>query len=425
MHPSSRDGLDEHSGICSDASVQVCLERGGNSSLLPCTCYFSRQTFGHIAVKFSLLKRMPWIPNQSKRLGGIGRSKEEDDDFWAAVLNKRLQIIVHCDAQNFIDLLDLAAGMVNPEQFLHSLPENRLQSLLADADFLKFEIPATAGIARRARNIDPRSTDESNIYKMPCILSRKLFRTGASVMTCVSNLGDVALSLRRPPIYVAKWFSYELGAQTIYPYASDSGRMTINGHHDQQVFELLLNKFIDKYVMCEKCVLPEIDLCVEEGTVTGKCKACGHKAGMDDAHKIQSFVMTHPPEVFAYPARVIDVSQDADMVIGKSLAGDEVFRIAGVPESHNVGNIRRRIAEALHVCPSNLYVFEEARQLCDMDSISRMRFCVKQEIPTGPPCPPTGLAKAWEEERQRRTSAISSSSSSTSSSSTSSSSSND
>jgi len=255
---------------------------------------------------------------------------------------------------------------------------------------------------------------------MPCILTKKMgLSSWSSSGTCVFNLGEVALSLRRPPIYLSKWFSYELGCATSYPYLNDVGRSRITGHQNQSVIENSLNKFIEKYVLCPRCGLPEMDMCVEQGAVKGKCKACGHKVELGDGHKIQNFITTHPPEVFAYPARAIEVSHNADLIAGKNLAGDELFCIAGGSESRNVGKIRHRIAVTLRTCPSNLTVFEGDRHLCDIDSINSTNFCVKQEIPT---LLTTGLTKARERTRQRQTRARQASTNSTSSSSTSSSS---
>merc|ERR1712066_650082 len=82
-------------------------------------------------------------------------------------------------------------------------------------------------------------------------------------------MGDVARALKRPPQYTTKWFGNELGAQSTYTNKEGEGeRSIVNGAHDTGVFQTLLDKFIEKYVCCENCHLPEIDMFIKKGNIT-------------------------------------------------------------------------------------------------------------------------------------------------------------
>merc|ERR1711953_1241812 len=97
--------------------------------------------------------------------------------------------------------------------------------------------------------------------------------------------------------YTTKWFGHELGAQSTYTNKESQGeRAIVNGHHDPPIFQTMLDKFIDKYVLCENCRLPEIDMSVKRGLIVAKCKACGWAGGLDNGHRLAAFIVRNPPD---------------------------------------------------------------------------------------------------------------------------------
>merc|ERR1712217_11765 len=119
---------------------------------------------------------------------------------------------------------------------------------------------------------------------------------GNGSKTSVVNMGDVARAIKRPPQYTTKWFGTELGAQSTYTNKAGEGeRAVVNGHHDTVVFQQMLDKFIDTYVLCKNCHLPEIDLIVKKGWISAKCAACGWNGDLDNNHRIANFILTNPP----------------------------------------------------------------------------------------------------------------------------------
>lgn len=59
----------------------------------------------------------------------------------------------------------------------------------------------------------------------------------------------------------------------------------------------ILDKFIEKYVMCAKCTYPEINILVRKGKLYSDCMACGHRQLLDMRHRISNFILKNPPEV--------------------------------------------------------------------------------------------------------------------------------
>lgn len=144
-------------------------------------------------------------------------------------------------------------------------------------------------------NIPSSVDDPAYRYKMPRLVSRKEGRGNGS-KTGILNMGDVARALKRDPVYITKFIGYELGAQSAYTNKENEGeRVVINGHHDTPIFQTLVDKFIEKYVLCPGCKLPEIDMIVKKGTICAGCKACGWGGDLDNHHKIATYICKNPP----------------------------------------------------------------------------------------------------------------------------------
>merc|ERR1712039_492526 len=88
-----------------------------------------------------------------------------------------------------------------------------------------------------------------------------------------------------------------LAVKTSYSNKEGEGeRAIVNGHHDTQVLQDLIDKFIEKFVLCLGCSLPEIDMVVKKGLVVAACKACGWSGALDNDHRLASYIVKHPPD---------------------------------------------------------------------------------------------------------------------------------
>merc|ERR1712107_660220 len=101
-------------------------------------------------------------------------------------------------------------------------------------------------------------------------------------------------ALARPPTYVTKYFGCELGAQTQFDIKAE--RYIVNGCHDAGKMQDMLDGFIKKFVLCEKCENPETVLKVKKNMIGASCKACGHIFTLDMRHKLTTFIVKNPPE---------------------------------------------------------------------------------------------------------------------------------
>jgi translation initiation factor 5 len=123
---------------------------------------------------------------------------------------------------------------------------------------------------------------------MPTVFG-KLEGKGNGSKTVVPNISEVALSLHRDPGEVNKFFGCELGSQTTYNTETD--RAIVNGHHTDTVLQQLIHKYIQLFVICPNCGLPETEYKIKAGVIFHKCAACGAKEMVDMTHKLCTFIL--------------------------------------------------------------------------------------------------------------------------------------
>jgi len=99
-------------------------------------------------------------------------------------------------------------------------------------------------------NIPSRVDDPSYRYKMPPIQT-KVEGKGNGIKTKLMNLEAVSKHLRIPPQYPLRFVGAEVGANC------DVKVNTVNGQFSTVDIQALIDKFIDKFILCKTCNLPE------------------------------------------------------------------------------------------------------------------------------------------------------------------------
>nr|XP_019527562.1 eukaryotic translation initiation factor 5-like [Aedes albopictus]XP_029724138.1 eukaryotic translation initiation factor 5-like [Aedes albopictus]XP_029724139.1 eukaryotic translation initiation factor 5-like [Aedes albopictus]XP_029724140.1 eukaryotic translation initiation factor 5-like [Aedes albopictus]XP_029724180.1 eukaryotic translation initiation factor 5-like [Aedes albopictus]XP_029724181.1 eukaryotic translation initiation factor 5-like [Aedes albopictus]XP_029724182.1 eukaryot len=145
-------------------------------------------------------------------------------------------------------------------------------------------------------NVNRNVADVFYRYKMPRI-NAKVEGKGNGIKTVIVNMADVARAIGRPATYPTKYFGCELGAQTQFDHKNE--RFIVNGSHDANKLQDLLDGFIRKFVLCPECDNPETDLIVssKKGTISQGCKACGFHGPLEVNHKVNTFIIKNPPNV--------------------------------------------------------------------------------------------------------------------------------
>lgn len=137
-----------------------------------------------------------------------------------------------------------------------------------------------------SRNIGGDINDVSYRYKVPIPKIEHKNRK-----TKITNLSEIANAIKRNPDYISKYFGCELS--TVYKYKNDE--CIINGNHSRQVLDKILDDFINKWVLCSNCELPETDLLVRKNKIYFDCKACGNHSKCNYNHKLAKFILKNLP----------------------------------------------------------------------------------------------------------------------------------
>lgn len=149
------------------------------------------------------------------------------------------------------------------------------------------------------RNVD----DPFYRYKMPRLLA-KVEGKGNGIKTVIVNMPEIAKALDRPPTYPTKYFGCELGAQTQVDSKND--RFIVNGEHDAEKLQHLLDGFIRKFVLCPECDNPETKLAVRKNEIGQSCAACGHATVLRYKDRLTTYIVKNPPGVDAESAEKKD-----------------------------------------------------------------------------------------------------------------------
>ena len=144
-------------------------------------------------------------------------------------------------------------------------------------------------------NIGGDKSDASYRYKMPALIT-KIEGRGNGIKTVILNMAELAKSLHIHPAYPTKFFGIELGAQSKYSAASD--RAVVNGAHQPGDLAKILERFIQQFILCPRCKLPELKMSVKS-SIKIDCAACGHNTTIKTTHKLAQYMIKNPPSALA------------------------------------------------------------------------------------------------------------------------------
>jgi translation initiation factor 5 len=131
--------------------------------------------------------------------------------------------------------------------------------------------------------------DPSYRYKMPTVVG-KIEGRGNGIKTVIVNISELALSLHRDAGEVNKFFGCEMGAQTTFNEEDD--RAVVNGAHSDMEMQQCVHKYIEKFVLCPNCGLPETTYSIKQGCIWHRCAACGAKEMVDMNHKLTTYILS-------------------------------------------------------------------------------------------------------------------------------------
>jgi len=130
--------------------------------------------------------------------------------------------------------------------------------------------------------------DPSYRYKMPLVYG-KVEGRGNGIKTVIPNISELGFSLHRDAGEVNKFFGCELGAQTTFNVKDD--RAVVNGSHTDAALQGMVHKYVESFVLCPQCGLPETKYKIRSGCIYHNCAACGAVEMVDMEHKLCTYIL--------------------------------------------------------------------------------------------------------------------------------------
>ena len=98
-------------------------------------------------------------------------------------------------------------------------------------------------------------------------------------VTVYENFQETLDRLDRDERHVLKFFQSELGTAA---KIDEKGRARFTGEFKQSRIRRALEAYVDGFVTCSECDLPDTRLVTENGTTVLKCDACGALSAVPD-----------------------------------------------------------------------------------------------------------------------------------------------
>lgn len=119
-------------------------------------------------------------------------------------------------------------------------------------------------------------------YKMPVVELRQKHQ-GKYNSTYVLNICAIAKALKTETTYIVKWMGATLGVQATL---TNNEELQLKGLINKEEILTLIRSYIDVYVLCKSCTLPEVDYTAGSRSLRVRCRSCGYRGKCDQSDRI-------------------------------------------------------------------------------------------------------------------------------------------
>ncbi|MFA1612356.1 translation initiation factor IF-2 subunit beta [Halobellus rubicundus] len=159
--------------------------------------------------------------------------------------------------------------------------------------------------------------------------------------TRLTNLGEIADALGRDAEHVHRNVQRELGTNGQF----NGDRARYNGSFTVADFQAAIDEYVDEYVTCTECGLPDTRLVTEDGVDMLRCEACGaFRPVAKRAAKTQSSSGPAVEEGTTYELEITGTGRKGDGVAEK---GKYTIFVSGAQEGQTVRALIERTSGTL------------------------------------------------------------------------------
>jgi len=123
----------------------------------------------------------------------------------------------------------------------------------------------------RAKEKLPEVASKSERFELPKVRGHV-----EGIKTIIVNFFQICDLIGRKPERVLKYLQRTLAT----PGHFEGKRLIFGRKLSSAMINNKVTKYVEEYVLCEKCSKPDTDLVVVNGVLNKKCMACGHKSAI-------------------------------------------------------------------------------------------------------------------------------------------------
>ncbi|WP_435118106.1 translation initiation factor IF-2 subunit beta [Halolamina sp. C58] len=148
--------------------------------------------------------------------------------------------------------------------------------------------------------------------------------------TRFTNLKEIADALSREAEHLHREIQSELGTAGQF----EDGRSRYNGSFSQRDLQAAIDSYIEEFVRCSECGLPDTRLVNEDGTMMLRCEACGaFRPVTKQSTSSSQETTTDIEEGETYEVEITDTGRKGD---GVAKRGEYTMFVSGAEEGETV-----------------------------------------------------------------------------------------
>lgn len=126
-------------------------------------------------------------------------------------------------------------------------------------------------LLKRARSQIPEVVSKHERLELP-----RLYHSVIGMRTIIHNFKEMADALNRDPQHLLKFLTREMATAATL----QESRAIFKGKFSQETFERLIQRYIESFVTCPVCKLPDTKIVKEKRLSFLMCEACGAKSSV-------------------------------------------------------------------------------------------------------------------------------------------------
>lgn len=213
--------------------------------------------------------------------------------------------------------------------------------------------------------------DTNYRYQMPCIQIRH-----EKAKTIIVNIEEISKALKRNSTELIKYISISLSTQ--------HKNYTLSGSYSIVDINKWIHQYIEDFILCNRCRLPETNYVVNENKLHKSCESCGSKSEIKE-HKLLKYILSNVEDHSFVRSKSMTILNSVDLEVeDKGTSYKETSYMMKFKDLINRQELSDSETSELDVELSNLLnvIFEKLENLKDSftENKEKISLCNKKQL---------------------------------------------